>query len=173
MADEHELNPFGDHQAGHPEGLVIPPDGGEAVWLLDELIVFKAGGVETGERVGFAEVTARPGGGPPLHVHRMQIEASYVLEGALTVRIDRSTHKASPGAFLLIPPDSPHTYRVDSKEPAKLLTIYSPAGMLRYFKEVGQVAPVKTLPPDEHIPDIERYVERGIRYFLEILGPPI
>ena len=163
----------GQVQNEYPEGLVIQPGGGEAVWLLDELLVFKIGGVETGDSIGFIEATARSGGGPPLHSHHMQAEAFYVLEGELTVKVGAQTRKVSSGSFVLVPPGVGHAYRVESKEPAKLLAMYTPPRVLDYFREIGEAAPVKTLPPEELIPDLERYVERGIRYSTEIIGPPI
>lgn len=157
----------------YPEGLIIQSGGGEAVWLLDELLVFKIGSVETGHSIGFIEVMTRSGGGPPLHLHHMQVEAFYVVEGELTVKVGTETRKISPGSFVLIPPSVAHSYRVESKEPAKLLSMYTPPTVLDYFREIGEVAPVKTLPPEELLPDLERYVERGIRYSTEIIGPPI
>ena len=163
----------GQLQNEYPEGLVIQPGGGEAVWLLDELLVFKIGSVETGHSIGFIEVMTRSGGGPPLHLHHMQVEAFYVVEGELTVKVGTETRKISPGSFVLIPPSVAHSYRVESKEPAKLLSMYTPPTVLDYFREIGEAAPVKTLPPEELIPDLERYVERGIRYSTEIIGPPI
>ncbi|MBI4339466.1 MAG: quercetin 2,3-dioxygenase [Chloroflexi bacterium] len=169
--DLYDVPPRGENVES--PGLLIPPDGGEAVWLLDELVTFKIGVTETESAFSLTEVSARPGGGPPLHVHHRQREAFYVLEGEVTVRMGGTARRATQGSFVLIPEDMPHTYRVVSRSAARLLTIYSPAGYEDFFREVGEAAQGKVLPPREHLPDMDRYVAGQIKYNSEILGPPL
>lgn len=154
-------------------GLVIGPEDGEAVWLLDELVTFKIGVVETDYALSVSEVAARPGGGPPLHVHYLQEEAFYLLEGTLTLKAGKQSRRIVAGSFVAIPSKVPHTYRVEGKIPAKLLVIYTPAGYENFFREIGEAARVKVLPPKDHLPDIQRYVQGQVKYNSEILGPPL
>ncbi len=154
-------------------GLLIPPGEGEAVWLLDELVTFKVGAVETNDSLSVNEVSAGPSGGPPLHVHHRSGEAIYVLEGALTLKLGRLTRRLAAGAFVYIPTGLPHAYRVDGKTPAKLLVLYGPAGYENFCREIGEAARVKALPPKDHLPDMSRYVQGQVKYNSEILGPPL
>jgi mannose-6-phosphate isomerase-like protein (cupin superfamily) len=59
-----------------------------------------------------------PGGPPgpprwiaPLHLHRNDDEAWYVLEGSLWVRRGKEIVEAKAGSGVLVPRGTPHTYR--------------------------------------------------------------
>ena len=58
-----------------------------------------------------------PGGPPgpprwiaPLHLHRNDDEAWYVLEGTLCVRVGNDVVEAKAGAAVFVPRGTPHTY---------------------------------------------------------------
>lgn len=58
-----------------------------------------------------------PGGPPgpprwiaPLHLHRHDDEAWYVLEGTLCVRVGNDVVEAKAGAAVFVPRGTPHTY---------------------------------------------------------------
>lgn len=46
----------------------------------------------------------------PLHVHRADDEAWYVLEGVLQFRIGQERYEAGPGSAVLVPKGTPHTF---------------------------------------------------------------
>jgi uncharacterized cupin superfamily protein len=46
----------------------------------------------------------------PLHLHRCDDEAWYVLEGTLCVRVGEEIVEAHPGSAVLVPRGTPHTY---------------------------------------------------------------
>ena len=70
--------------------------------------------------VGSAFVIAewKESGGPPgpprwiapLHLHRQDDEAWYVLEGTLCVRVGKDVVEAKAGAAVFVPRGTPHTY---------------------------------------------------------------
>ncbi|MBI4310229.1 MAG: quercetin 2,3-dioxygenase [Chloroflexi bacterium] len=155
------------------DGLLVPPGEGEAVWLLDELITFKLGMVETNQAFSLLEASAGPGGGPPLHVHYQAAEAFYMLDGAITLMTGRLRRRVTQGSFVHIPSGVPHTYRVDGRSPARLLLLYAPAGHENFFREIGEPARIKVLPPNDHLPDMQRYVQGLVKYGSEILGAPL
>jgi uncharacterized cupin superfamily protein len=71
-----------------------------------------------------------PGGGTdpptyiaPLHTHRSDDEAWYVLEGTLDFRLGEDTVEAQPGGAVVAPRGTPHTYWNPSPEPARYLLI--------------------------------------------------
>jgi mannose-6-phosphate isomerase-like protein (cupin superfamily) len=71
-----------------------------------------------------------PGGGTepptyiaPLHAHRRDDEAWYVLEGALRFRLGDETVQAEAGGAVIAPRGTPHTYWNPSAEPARYLLV--------------------------------------------------
>ena len=63
--------------AGRDGGLVVPEDGGKAVWFLGHLMVFKALGEHTGGAYSLVDQTLAPApvvGAPP-HIHHGEDEA--------------------------------------------------------------------------------------------------
>jgi hypothetical protein len=75
----------------------------------------------------------------------------------------------------LLDQDIPHAVTVDSG-PAKLLFVFSPAGLEAGIREMGEPARSLTVPPQPEEPPDEAEMERlaaiGARYGAEILGPP-
>ena len=57
---------------------------GDAFWIAGDLMTIKAGRAQTGNTFTVGEFISRPGSGPAPHIHHVEDEAFYVLEGALT-----------------------------------------------------------------------------------------
>jgi quercetin dioxygenase-like cupin family protein len=119
---------------------------GNARWWGGGLATIKAAGKETGDLYSIVEVLEPQGARAPLHLHRKEDEAFYVLEGEMTFRIGEETIKARPGSFVFGPKDVPHTYTVDSG-PARLLFLLSPAGFEGFVEAISKPAKSPTLPP--------------------------
>jgi mannose-6-phosphate isomerase-like protein (cupin superfamily) len=79
-----------------------------------------------------AEYREAPGGGPtprtvaPLHRHREEDEAWYVLEGELSVRLDERVVVAGPGAAVWSRPNVVHTFWNSSPRPTRYLLVMGP-----------------------------------------------
>jgi quercetin dioxygenase-like cupin family protein len=119
---------------------------GNARWWGGGLATIKATGEETGGLYSIVEVLEPQGARAPLHLHRKEDEAFYVLEGEMTFRIGEQTLRARPGSFVFGPKDVPHTYTVDTG-PAKLLFLLSPPGFEGLVKAISKPAKSLTLPP--------------------------
>ncbi|WP_238358035.1 cupin domain-containing protein [Cohnella zeiphila] len=85
---------------------------------------------EPGANLVIAEWTAEgcePGAEPvkiaPLHIHRQDDEAWYVLEGTLGFQIGDTTLEAHPNDAVLVPRGMPHTYWNPRPEPARYLIV--------------------------------------------------
>ena len=61
-----------------------------------------------------------------LHVHHADDEAWYVLEGTLGFRVGDELVEAGPGAAVLVPRGTPHTYWNARAEPARYLLVMTP-----------------------------------------------
>jgi mannose-6-phosphate isomerase-like protein (cupin superfamily) len=65
------------------------------------------------------------------HVHDVEDDAFYILEGELTLVFGDDEVKAGPGAFLLVPPGVEHGFRNDGESSVRMLNIHAPAGFDR------------------------------------------
>src|SRR5918994_3583173 len=155
--------------------LALGPGEGEALWGDGLLATIKANGEQTDGRSSLVEILAPDGYGSGLHVHHREDEGFWILEGELTFYVGDQTTKAQPGSFLFGPKDVPHAFTVDSG-PARLLFVFSPAGLEAGIREMGEPARSLTVPPQPEAPpddaEMERLASIGARYGAEILGPP-
>jgi mannose-6-phosphate isomerase-like protein (cupin superfamily) len=73
-----------------------------------------------------------PRGGVPLHRHRIEDEAWYVLEGTLQFQFGDREFEASAGSGVFLPRGTPHTFWNPGPSPARYLLIMGPktAGLL-------------------------------------------
>jgi len=71
----------------------------------------------------------------PLHLHRKDDEAWYILEGTLRVRVGNEEVEARAGSGVLVPRGTPHTYWNPSSEPARYLLVMS-ANVYRLIQEI-------------------------------------
>jgi quercetin dioxygenase-like cupin family protein len=150
------------------------PGEGEALWWFGTLATIKATKEQTGGHYTLVEILAPEDEGV-LHVHHFEDEGFYILEGEMTFYIGEQTIKARPGSFLFGPKDVPHAFTVDSG-PARLLFIFTPAGLEGAIREMGEPARELSIPPQPEAPPDEAEMERlaaiAARYGAEILGPP-
>jgi len=81
-----------------------------------------------------AETVVQPGGGAgPLHRHRFQEERFEILEGEIIGRIGRTRRRVRAGETFVVAPDAPHTFAVESDEPARFITEFRPGMRLAEF----------------------------------------
>lgn len=149
---------------------VIGPDEGEALWMLNTLMTVKATAEDTDGRFSLLEQVLTPAGNPPLHVHRDEDEAFYVLEGEVDLIVGDDRLPCAAGTFALAPKGIPHTYVVRSPT-ARLLVLGAPAGVDRFFREVAQPAAARVVP-DPAAPDIDEVNRVAARHGIELVGPP-
>ena len=71
----------------------------------------------------------------PLHLHRQDDEAWYVLEGKLCVRVGQDDVEASAGSCVLVPKGTPHTYWNPDQAPVRYLLIMT-VNIYRLIQEI-------------------------------------
>ncbi|MBA3777776.1 MAG: cupin domain-containing protein [Chloroflexi bacterium] len=147
-------------------------DEGEAVWFLGALATIKAGRTQTGNAAfAVVEFTLPPGFAPPPHIHHMEDEAFFILEGSATGTCGDEQWEAEPGSFIWLPRGVAHGFKVGTDGPLKVFQITAPAGFDEFVKEVGEPAPSRTLPVQSP-PDIEKLNAAAAKVGIEHLGPP-
>jgi quercetin dioxygenase-like cupin family protein len=152
---------------------VEEPGDAEAIWFLGNLVLVRASRESTGGRMAVVEMLAPPGFGSPLHVHHLEDEWFYVIEGALTVWVDGTSLELPAGSFAYGPRDLPHTFLVTSPAPARFLLGTDPSGFEDFVRELGEPATAHTLAPASvEMPSPEHITAVAAKYGMEILGPP-
>jgi quercetin dioxygenase-like cupin family protein len=141
---------------------------GEAYWGPGDLYVFHATGAETGGSMFAFDCVVAPGGGPPPHRHLAEDELFYLYDGAIEFKAEGETVVVGKNESIFVPKGTAHSYRNVGDSSAQMLTIYTPAGMEGWFREVFDPPEdiTKTPPPPDDAM-IARMLEAGPRYNVE------
>jgi len=145
--------------------VVLPGEGETVRGPAGGPTTFKARAETTGGTVTALENIVAPDQGSVLHLHIREDEMFYVLEGLLHFRAGESTFDAPTGSLVFVPRGTPHQLRNIGDDPARLLVMFTPAGMERFFE--GQAA----LPPGPPDPAAHQAIAHSA--WMEILGPPM
>ena len=144
---------------------------GKMLWVADELMTFKVSSEDTGGMYALTDSVVPPQGEAPLHVYHREDEAFWVLEGELEILVGEDTFRASAGSFVRLPKGVRHTYKNVDMRPARVLALIVPAGLEKFFEEVGKPGTDLSSPPPFEEEDIERFLALAPRYGAEILSP--
>jgi quercetin dioxygenase-like cupin family protein len=155
--------------------VVHEPGTGRPTWAMGSLFEHLLESDQS-SRLGVALVTQPPGIATPLHRHDKEAEAFYVLEGRMSYQAGDDLFELYAGCFIHLPQGVPHAFRIRGDQPAKLLALTTPGGLLRLYDEVGIPATERRLPGADGLTlevEIPRWLEISPRYGLEVVGPPI
>jgi quercetin dioxygenase-like cupin family protein len=142
---------------------------GDAVWMLGGRYEVKASSEQTNGAMTVMELWMPPGMGPPPHTHP-GTESVYVLEGRVRYNIGGDTFDGGPGAFFHILPGTLENF--EPTEETRVLVVYTPGGIDKFFAEAGEPAAGPGLPPaPEGPPDLERLTSIAARYGMDIQQP--
>jgi mannose-6-phosphate isomerase-like protein (cupin superfamily) len=128
------------------QGVVIEPGRAERLPLRTSYV----DNLMTGKESKFSslfEFYAAPGFDTGAHYHTKIEEYFYILEGELDLRLGDREFRAGPGAFVFVPPPTPHYIANRGTKPGRLLLGCNPAGHENYFMELSALL-AKPGPPD-------------------------
>lgn len=143
----------------------------DAFWWQGGLYRIKARAETTGGALGLVEASLPRGFGPPLHIHRREDEAFYVIEGEIRFRQGQEEFVGGPGSWVWGPRDVPHTFKVES-ESARALIMATPGGFERMF-EVGGVPVSESPQPPVQEYDPDAAVAMSHQFEFEVVGPQL
>ena len=103
-------------------------DDAPAYWFLNTLHVLLAKSQSTGGAYSLIHLTATPGFASPYHLHHMEDEAFYVLDGEFTFFCGEEKTVLGPGGYIFLPRGVPHGLRCSSEKDSRLLTHVVPGG---------------------------------------------
>lgn len=135
--------------------------------------------VITGEQTEGAYATIDmlipPQGGPGPHAHADFQESFYVIEGEIVVKTETQTYTARKGAFVNIPTGGiVHDFKNETDTTAHLLCVVVPAGMEKFFQEIGKpVSPGEFLPlPPPMTPEEQKRMQEIAEKHGQKIYPP-
>ncbi len=148
------------------------PGVGQTVAVVGDVYRFLATSNETNGMNAMWEAIVPPGGGPPSHVHSREEESFYILEGEIIFHVDGKRIVAKAGTFANMPVGTPHSFKNESSEPARMIISIAPAGLEQMFFDIGvplQDGETTALPPSKD--EIEKLLILAPKYGIEIKLP--
>lgn len=153
-------------------GVHVAPGEGESLWVVGDTYTLKGTAENTGGSLLLFEASIPPGSGPPPHIHHREDEAFYVLKGDIEVLNGDRTFMAGAGSFVFIPKGVTHRFENVGTEAARMLIMATPAGLEKFFEEVGQPARTGETAPPPGAEEIEKALAAAPKYGQEIPPPP-
>ena len=117
------------------KAVVHMPGEARGVMLRGQPMAFLVTGQDT-KHTSMFDWTLPAGFATGLHVHRVQEETFYVLEGECQWQIGEQQIRATPGTYVFIPPGVPHNIANASDKPSRMIMTVSPPGHEHYFEEL-------------------------------------
>ena len=131
-----------------PKAVIRMPGEGREITLAGAPMTFLVTGDNT-KHTSMFEWTIAAGFSTGLHVHRIQEETFYVLEGECAWQVGDRKIRATPGTYLFVPPGVPHNISNESDRSARVIMTVSPPGHEHYFEELVKLV-AHGGPPDAH-----------------------
>lgn len=125
----------------------------------------KAGTSDTNGSFAALEVVIGPSQGPPLHSHLREDEMWYIIDGEFRFIAGDTVFPAHTGAFVFVPRTTPHCFQNLGASPGRILVMFTPSGMERFFEEHA------SLPAGPVDPDSYRAISE--RNWMTVEGPPL
>jgi len=138
------------------------PDEGTKISLIGIPSTIRIHGRDTGGVISVIELRDPPGGGAPPHIHQREDETFHIIEGEYEFTCGDRTFVAGPGSTVFGPRGVAHGYRYLGRTPGRILLMATPAGIERWFEEVGALEKQ----------DIAVVMGLGRNYGLEFLTAP-
>jgi quercetin dioxygenase-like cupin family protein len=145
-------------------------------WFFANLVQVRLSQIAAGGALSIVELVGPPGDMPPLHRHRTDDEAWYVLEGEMSFHVGTEQPvRLSAGGLAFGPKGVPHTYRVESPTPARWLAVCTPGDFEPFVVAASRPADRAELPPPHGPPsedEVAAVTALAARHEIEMLGPP-
>jgi mannose-6-phosphate isomerase-like protein (cupin superfamily) len=122
----------------------------------------------TGERTGglfsLTESVMEPGTEQaPLHVHSLEDETFYVIEGRIVAIVGERQEEIGAGGSVYLPRGIPHRIQSAGDKTIRVLMLIAPAGLEKFFVEIDALNAEGKL-------DGEAMTRTAARYGVTILG---
>lgn len=136
--------------------FALDPDCGERLVFGDLTILVRATAQTTGGAFALFEEVP-PLVDTPRHVHAIEDELFYVLEGEHVFQVGEEEFPAGPGGLVFAPRGVPHAQRRVVPTRGRLLILTSPAGLEGFFRELAAAHEAGTLGPEAYASASQMY----------------
>lgn len=120
----------------------------------------------TGGTFSLVEQVIPAGFESPWHVHRSEDESFYVIEGQMSVILEDGPKLLQAGDFAFGPRNTPHGFRIEGDEPARILLMTTGSDFADFIAEASVA---RDAPPSA--PDMAFLIAAAERNNITILGP--
>lgn len=125
----------------------------------------KVSGTDTDGNIAvFEQTSVSQGKGTPLHLHHLQDEMFYVLEGEYLFKVGTDTFNLSIGDSIFLPMKVPHAWTQLSKK-GKMIVTFQPAGKMESF--------FVTLAGLDHEPNPDEVTKLFADHEMQVVGPSL
>jgi mannose-6-phosphate isomerase-like protein (cupin superfamily) len=93
----------------------------------------------------------------PRHVHSLDDELFYVLEGEHVIEVGDVEHEVGPGGSVFAPRGTPHAQRRVVPGEGRLLVLTVPGGFDGFFRDLAAAETAGELGPEAYAAASERY----------------
>ncbi|WP_042777061.1 cupin domain-containing protein [Sinorhizobium fredii] len=122
-------------------------EGKELFWFNNTLVAIHISSSKGSDGLCVVEHHMPYADSPPLHVHRREDEVFHILEGRMRFHIDGRERIAGAGETVIAPKGLAHTFRVESSDGARCLTITRGSDFETLLRQMGRLADRPELPP--------------------------
>jgi mannose-6-phosphate isomerase-like protein (cupin superfamily) len=112
--------------------VFVPRDGNRSAEPTGDIRV-KLSGTDTGGAVAVLEVQTDPDFSTPVHVHHIENECFYAIEGEYEVKVGEEIFPLKPGSSVYAPRLIPHAIHTVGQRRGKLMVVAQPAGHIEAF----------------------------------------
>ncbi len=152
----------------------VDTEQGQGLSVVGDTYRILISGEQTDGNYAVIDMLIPPGGGPGPHAHKDIQEMFYVVEGEIEFKMENGSYTAKKGAFVNIPlGGAVHCFKNTTNDVAHLLCTVVPAGLDRFFQEIGK--PVEQgiflPPPDLTQEDLEKVKLLAEKYGQELYPP--
>lgn len=116
------------------------------------------------------------GSSPPLHLHRTEDELFHILEGEYRLKVQDQEQRVGPGTIVLAPKGVPHTYRVESAQGSRCLTVTVHGDFERFVRAMSRPAEHLALPEPAGLPSddaLQALKATAAKCGIEFVGPSL
>jgi len=159
-----------------PSTLHVATPPGETLWLLNSLVRIGVASADGSDGLCAMEHRVPQGDSPPLHSHATEDELFHILDGEFRFQVGDRHLRAGPGVMLLVPKGTIHSYRAESPEGGRFVTVTRGEDFERFVRAASRPAERPDLPPHAGPPTPEAMAalsELAAVHGIQFHGPPL
>lgn len=154
----------------------VSPRKAEALWFGNTLVKILLSSNHGRDGTAVIEHRMPHGDSPPMHIHRNEDEIFHIIEGKMRFQVGQEQIVVEAGETVVAPKGIPHTFRVESADGVRCLTVTKGADFEGLIRMAGRPATVEELPPAAGAPTpemIEALVRACQTNNIDVVGAPL